>query len=145
MAGRQELVTNNPAADIEGILVAPMAKSGVEVIIGVVQDPIFGPVMMFGLGGIFVEVLKDVVFRAVPVSRSDAEEMLEQIASSKILDGVRGNPPVNRGALVDLMLTVSTAVQAHPEIAEIDLNPVIVRDDGYDVVDARMVLSLPAE
>lgn len=135
----------NPAADIEGILVAPMAKSGVEVIIGVVQDAIFGPVMMFGLGGIFVEVLKDVVFRAVPLSRSDAEEMLEQITSSKILDGVRGNPPVNRSALVDLMLKVSTVVQAHPEIAEIDLNPVIVRDDGYDVVDARMVLSSPAE
>jgi len=135
----------NPAADIEGILVAPMAKSGVEVIIGVVQDPSFGPVMMFGLGGIFVEVLKDVVFRAVPLSRSDAEEMLEQIASSKILDGVRGNPPVNRSALIDLMLTVSTVVRAHPEIAEIDLNPVIVRDDGYDVVDARMVLSSPTE
>lgn len=148
-AGCRSILTNaqayNPAADIEGILVAPMAKSGVEVIIGVVQDPIFGPVMMFGLGGIFVEVLKDVTFRAVPLSRSDAEEMLDEIASSRVLQGVRGNPPVDRRALVDLMLTVSTVVQAHPEIAEIDLNPVIVRDDGYDVVDARMVLSSPTE
>jgi acetyltransferase len=143
-AAYQEILANARAYDeharIEGVLVSPMARPGVEVIIGVVQDPIFGPVIMFGLGGIFVEILKDVAFRAVPLSRADAEEMIDQIAARKILDGVRGQPPVDRDALVDLIAKVSSLVQAHPEIAEVDLNPVIARDDGYDVVDARMIL-----
>jgi acetyltransferase len=130
-----------PTAHIEGVLVSPMARSGVEVIIGVVQDPIFGSVLMFGLGGIFVEVLKDVVFRAIPLSAADAHEMLEEIASSKILDGVRGKSAVDRAALVDLILKVSACALAHPEITEIDLNPVIVHKNGYDVVDARIILS----
>ncbi|MBZ0122910.1 MAG: acetate--CoA ligase family protein [Roseovarius sp.] len=127
-------------ADVHGVLLAPMAQSGVEIIIGVVHDPMFGPVMMFGLGGIFVEVLKDVSFRALPMSRADAHEMIGEIQSSKILDGVRGAPPVDRDALVDLMMTVAELALAHPEIGEIDLNPVILRADGYDVVDARMIL-----
>ena len=133
--------TYNPDARIDGVLAAPMARPGVEVIIGVVHDPIFGPVMMFGLGGIFVEVLKDVVFRALPMSRADAKEMIEEIKSAKILDGVRGALPVDKEALVDLIMKVSTLALSHPEISEIDLNPVIVRHDGYDVVDARMILT----
>ncbi len=144
-AARREILANakayDPKARIEGVLATPMAQSGVEVIIGVVKDPIFGPVMMFGLGGIFVEVLKDVAFRAIPMSRADAYEMLEQIASKKVLEGVRGNPPVDKDALVDLMMSVAELAQAHPEIAEIDLNPVIVRKDGLDVADARMILA----
>lgn len=131
----------NPDADLHGVLITPMAESGVEVIIGVVHDPMFGPVMMFGLGGIFVEVLKDVSFRSLPMSRTDAEEMIEEIQSSKILEGVRGAAAVNKAALVDLMMQVSQLVLAHPEIKEIDLNPVILRPDGYDVVDARMILN----
>ena len=130
----------DPNADVHGVLVSPMAKPGIEVIIGVVHDPMFGPVMMFGLGGIFVEVLKDVAFRALPMSRADAQEMLAEIQSSAILDGVRGAPPVDKEALVDLMMTVSQLALVHPEITEIDLNPVILRADGYDVVDARMIL-----
>lgn len=128
-------------ANIHGVLVAPMAKSGVEVIIGVVHNPMFGPVMMFGLGGIFVEVLKDVAFRALPMSEADACEMVDEIKSSKILEGVRGASPVDKDSLVDLMMKVSQLALAHPEIKEIDLNPVIVRHDGYDVVDARMILN----
>ena len=131
----------NPAARIHGVLVSPMARSGVEVIIGVVHDPIFGPVIMFGLGGVFVEVLKDVSFRALPMSEGDALEMIEDIRSRKILDGVRGAAPVDKAALVDLIMKVATVAQSHPEIAEIDLNPVIARSDGYDVVDARMIFS----
>lgn len=131
----------DPDADVHGVLVAPMARSGVEIIIGVVHDPMFGPVMMFGLGGIFVEVLKDVSFRALPMSRADAHEMVEEIQSSKILDGVRGGLPVDKEALEDLMMKVSQLALAHPEIKEIDLNPVILRNDGYDVVDARMILN----
>ncbi len=142
-AAYQQILTNargyNEHARIEGVLVAPMARPGVEVIIGVVQDPIFGPVIMFGLGGILVEVLHDVAFRSVPLSRADAEEMIEQISAKKILDGVRGQPPVDRQALVELIVKVSTLVQDHPEIAEVDLNPVIARNDGCEVVDARMI------
>jgi acyl-CoA synthetase (NDP forming) len=130
----------NPKARIDGVLVSPMASSGVEVIVGVVHDPIFGPAVMFGLGGIFVEVLKDVSFRALPVSKVDALEMIEDIRSKKILDGVRGTPPVDKAALVDLIMKVAAVAQSYPEIAEIDLNPVIARSDGYVVVDARMIL-----
>ena len=130
----------DPDARIEGVLISPMAVSGVEVIIGVVHDPIFGPVMMFGLGGIFVEVLKDVSFRALPMSKADAHEMIEEIQSHKVLEGVRGALAVDKAALEDLIMRVSTLALSHPEIAEIDLNPVIVRANGYDVVDARMIL-----
>ncbi len=144
-AARAEILANAKAYDskarIAGVLATPMAQPGVEVILGVVQDPIFGPVMMFGLGGIFVEVLKDVAFRALPMSRADAAEMLEQIASKKILEGVRGALPVDKEALLDLMMAVAELAEAHPEIAEIDLNPVIVRHDGLDLADARMILA----
>ena len=134
----------SPDAAIEGVLVSPMAESGVEVIIGVVHDETFGPILMFGLGGIFVEVLKDVSFRALPMSRADALEMISEIQSGGILDGVRGSLPINKEALVDLMMKVAEIAMLHEEISEIDLNPVVLRHDGYDVVDARMVLSSEA-
>ena len=128
-------------ADIKGVLVTPMArKGGVEIIIGVTRDPQFGPIMMFGLGGIFVEVLKDVVFRSLPLSATDAEEMLGEIKASAILDGVRGAPPVDRKAIVDLMLRISKVCLAHPEIVELDLNPILGYADGYALVDSRMIL-----
>ena len=128
-------------ADIKGVLVTPMArKGGVEMIIGVTRDPQFGPVMMFGLGGIFVEVLKDVVFRSLPLTAIDAAEMLNEIKAKAILGGVRGAPPVDRKALVDLMLRISQVCLAHPEIAELDLNPILGYADGYALVDARMIL-----
>ncbi len=126
-------------ADIRGVLVTPMAKKGTEIIVGVVRDPIFGPVLMFGLGGIFVEILEDVAFRAIPLSREDARGMVEQIKGRKILDGVRGEPPVDREALVDLLLKVSGIVSAYPQLSELDLNPVIAYPDGYAVVDARII------
>jgi acetyltransferase len=128
-------------AEIEGVLLAPMARKGTEVIIGVSRDPVFGPVLMFGLGGIFVEVLEDVAFRAIPLSRDDAHAMVNQIKARKILDGVRGEPAVSKDALVELLLKVSSIVDAHSEILELDLNPVIAYDDGYAVVDARVIVS----
>jgi acetyltransferase len=131
----------HPDADIEGVLVTPMAAKGLELIIGVTRDPQFGPVVMFGLGGIFVETIKDVVFRAVPVAREDAQEMLDDIRFKAMLDGRRGLAPVDRTAIVDLLLKVSALAQAHPEIAEIDLNPVIAHATGYTVADARMILA----
>ena len=129
-----------PSADIAGVLVAPMAAKGVEVIIGVTSDPQFGRVLMFGLGGVFVEVLKDVVFRTLPIDRREAGLMLDEIRGKALLDGVRGSAPVDREKLVSLLLDVSRVALAHPEISEIDLNPVIVNADGYTIVDARMLL-----
>ncbi|HLU14767.1 MAG TPA: acetate--CoA ligase family protein [Burkholderiaceae bacterium] len=129
----------NPEADIHGVLIAPMARPGVEVIVGVVQDPVFGPVMMVGLGGIFVEVMKDVAFRAIPLTRYDAYGMLEQLKGRQVLEGVRGQPPVDKDALVDLIMKVASIVESYPDIAEVDLNPVILYPDGYAVVDARVI------
>lgn len=130
-----------PDAAVEGVLLAPMAEPGVEVIIGVTRDRQYGPVMMFGLGGVFVEVLQDVVFRALPLSRADALEMLDGIRGSKVLDGVRGGAAVDRQALVSLMLAVSDLCVNHPEIVELDLNPVLARPMDYCVLDARILLN----
>jgi acetyltransferase len=130
-----------PDADIAGILVTPMADRGVEVILGVTTDPQYGRVLMFGLGGIFVEALKDVAFRALPLSPGDAAEMLGEIKGRAVLDGIRGAPAADRESLVHLMTRLSDIATAHPEIAEIDLNPVIVRGANCTIVDARMLLT----
>jgi len=95
---------------------------------------------MFGLGGIFVEILEDIAFRSIPLSRQDAESMVNQIKARKILEGARGAAGVSKAALVELILKVASIVEAHPEIAEIDLNPLMAYPDGYAVVDARMIL-----
>lgn len=129
-----------PGAEIRGCVVAPMAAPGTEVIVGTKIDPQFGPVIMFGIGGILVEVLKDVVFRVLPITRGAARKMVTEIRSAPILNGVRGQPPVDHDALVELLLTVGEVVEAYPEILEMDLNPVIVRPDGLDVVDVRVIL-----
>ena len=130
-----------PDAEIEGMLVTPMARKGTEIIIGVSRDPMFGPVLMFGLGGIFVEILEDVAFRAIPLNRNDAASMIDQIKARKILEGARGEAAVDKEALIELLLKVSTIVDAHPEIDELDLNPVIAYDNGYAVVDARVIVN----
>ncbi|MBS0445948.1 MAG: acetate--CoA ligase family protein [Proteobacteria bacterium] len=129
------------APDVAGVLVTPMApKGGVEVIIGVVRDPSYGPVLMFGLGGVLVEVLKDVVFRSLPLTEADARSMLAEIRASRILDGVRGASPVDKDALVEVMLGVSALCDAYPEIAELDLNPVLAYPQGVRILDARILL-----
>ncbi len=129
-----------PKADIRGCLVSPMAAPGLEVIIGTKIDEQFGPVVMFGLGGILVEVLQDVVFRVLPVSRWSARSMLTELRAHHILNGIRGNPPVDKNAICDLIMTVSEIVEAYPQIREMDLNPVIVYEKGLTVVDARIIL-----
>jgi acetyltransferase len=127
--------------DITGLLVTPMApKGGIEVIVGVVRDPSYGPVLMFGLGGVLVEVLKDVVFRSLPLTEQDARSMLAEIRASNILEGVRGGPPADKEALVKLMLDVSGLCTAFPEIAELDLNPVLAYPKGVAILDARILL-----
>jgi acetyltransferase len=131
-----------PGADIRGVLVTPMvdAPGGMEVVVGVVRDPSYGPVLMFGLGGILVEVLHDVVFRALPITEQDAYSMMDGIQSHAVLKGVRGSAAVDRGALARLMLGVSRLCTAHPEIAELDLNPVLAAPGGIHVLDVRIVL-----
>jgi acetyltransferase len=135
------------AADIAGMLVTPMApKGGIEMIIGVVQDPSYGPVLMFGLGGVLVEVLKDVVFRSLPLTEADARSMLGEIRAAQILEGVRGAKPTDKDALVRLILGISSLCVAFPEIAELDLNPVLAYPEGVGILDARILLEsrLPA-
>ncbi|TMB70163.1 MAG: acetyl-CoA synthetase [Chloroflexi bacterium] len=130
-----------PDARIEGVAVQKMAPAGTEVIIGMSKDPQFGPVMMFGLGGVFVEVLKDVAFRIVPLEPKDAREMVREIKGFAILDGVRGQKPADLVALETLILQVSKFIEAHPEVGELDLNPVLAYLDGAIAVDARIVVS----
>jgi len=127
-------------ADIRGVLVSPMAEQGVEVIIGTKIDDQFGPVIMFGLGGVLVEILKDVSFRVLPISPHAARKMIEEIKASVILDGYRGRPPMDKKSLTKLLLTCSEVIEAYPDIKEMDLNPVMVYDEGVAIVDARIIL-----
>ncbi|CAB1077454.1 Acetyl-CoA synthetase (ADP-forming) alpha and beta chains, putative [Olavius algarvensis Delta 1 endosymbiont] len=130
----------NPDADIRGVLVSPMAAKGVEIIIGTKYDDQFGPVIMYGLGGIMVEILKDVAFRVVPLSSSGAKKMIEETKSFPILSGSRGKPPLDKKAIAKLLQLCSEIVVAYPQIAEMDLNPVIVHPQGLSIVDARVIL-----
>ena len=132
---------HSPGAALDGVLLTPMAPRGVEVIIGASRDPVFGPVVMFGLGGIFVELFKDVAFRAVPLTRHDAEAMLSQVKAARVLEGLRGEPAVDRSALVDLLLRISAIMELHPEIESLDLNPVIAHAQGCALVDARIIVN----
>ncbi len=129
-----------PGAQIQGVSVQPMATPAVEVIIGMSKDPQFGPVIMFGLGGIMVEVLKDVSFRIVPLERRDASEMIKEIKGYPILEGHRGQKPASIPALEELILKVSEFVEKHPEIEELDLNPVFAYPDKAVAVDARIIM-----
>jgi len=127
-------------AKIQGVSVQKMARPGVEVIIGMSKDAQFGPVLMFGLGGILVEILKDVSFRIVPLTRRDASTMIREIKGYPILKGYRGQEPVDVSDLEELILKVSRFVEQHPEVKELDLNPVFAYGDGAVAVDARIVL-----
>jgi len=133
-----------PEAQIWGCQVQEMAPpGGLEVLIGMNRDPQFGPLVTFGLGGIYVEALKDVTFRVAPFTRLEAEAMLDEIRSKALLEGVRGKPPVDKEAIVDTLLRMGQLVQEFPEIAEFDINPLIVypRDQGAIAIDMRLVLS----
>jgi len=131
---------NEPSAKIHGVSVQNMARTGVEVIIGMSKDPQFGPVLMFGLGGIMVEVLKDVSFRIVPLTKRDAREMIREIKGYPILEGYRGQEPANVAMLEDYLLKVSDFVDGRPEIKELDINPIFAYSDGAVAVDARVIL-----
>ncbi len=131
-------------AQIDGVSVQRMAEPGVEVITGMTMDPQFGPVLMFGLGGVLVEVLKDVAFRIVPITRRDANQMIHEIQGFPILEGHRGAEPSDIAALEGLLVQLSEFIEAHPDVAELDLNPVFAYPKGAVAVDARIVLSEPS-
>jgi acyl-CoA synthetase (NDP forming) len=126
---------------IFGVLVAPMARKGQECIIGMIRNPQFGAVLMFGLGGIFVEVLKDVSFRVIPPTDLDLEEMVHEIKGYPLLAGVRGQKPKDTGILKEILRSLAQLAEDHPEIREVDINPVIVHEQGASVVDARFIIT----
>ena len=134
----------DPSCHIEGVLLSPMAGPGQEVILGLIRDPSFGPVVMFGLGGIFVEVLGDVSFGVAPLSGRDIDRMIRGLRGYPALTGIRGGQPKDIEALEDLLGRISRIALENPEIDEIDLNPVIVHEKGLSIVDARIILG-PAE
>ena len=131
----------DPQARVKGILVSPMAAEGQEVIVGTKIDDQFGPIIMFGIGGVMVEVLKDVAFRVLPISARSARRMIDEIKSAVLLNGFRGRPPVDKKAIQHLLLAVSEIIGSYPDIQEMDLNPVIVYEQGINVVDARIILT----
>ena len=130
-----------PDAKIIGIMVYHFSPKGVaEVIIGMTIDPQFGPTIMFGLGGVFVELLKDVSFRLLPITKREAQDMTKEIRAYPILRGYRGIPPADFDAVVNILLRVSDLVNSHGEIAQIDLNPTIVYEKGAIAIDSRIIL-----
>ena len=131
---------HQPSAKIQGVSVQPMARPATEVIIGMSKDPQFGPVLMFGLGGILVEILKDISFRIVPLTGRDANEMIREIKGYPVLEGYRGQEPANIAVLEQLLLKVSEFVESKPEIKELDINPIFAYRDSALAIDARVIL-----
>jgi acetyl-CoA synthetase (ADP-forming) len=131
---------HNANAKIIGVLVQEMAPSSTEVIVGAIKDPQFGATVMFGLGGIFVEVLKDVTFRVAPITEEEACEMITEVKAYPLLKGYRNSPPADIGAIVKILLNTSRLAMEHQEIKELDLNPILVYEKGAKTVDARIIL-----
>lgn len=136
----QNVKKKDPKARIAGVLVQEMAPSSTEVIVGAIKDPQFGPAIMFGLGGVFVEVLKDVTFRVAPITEDDALEMISEVKAYPLLKGYRNTPPSDIDAITKILMSTSRLVTDHLEIKELDLNPVIVYEKGAKTVDARIIL-----
>ena len=130
----------NANAKIVGVLIQEMAPPSTETIIGAIKDPQFGQTIMFGLGGIFVELLKDVNFRVAPINADDAKEMITQLKAYPLLKGFRNSPPADINALIKILLSTSRLVMENPEIKELDFNPVIVYENGAKTVDARIII-----
>ncbi len=128
--------------EMEGVTVQHMVKEGIEAIVGVTLDPSFGPLIMFGMGGVYAELMKDVAVRLHPLTDSDARELVKSIKMTKLFEGFRGAPPSDIESLEDLLLRLSALVEDIPQIAELDFNPVKVmpRGQGYWIVDARVML-----
>jgi len=117
-----------------------MAAPGLELVIGMTRDPQFGPMLMFGLGGTLVEILKDVAFRITPLSRQDAREMIRQIKGYRLFEGYRGQQPVDTEYLEEMLMKLSAFIEENPEIKEMDINPVLAYKKGAVAVDARIIV-----
>ena len=143
--GYNEIMSNakkyNPNANLHGIQIQQMVGSGQEVMIGVVTDPTFGKLVAFGLGGVLVEILKDITFRLAPASSEDALSMLDGITAHKVLKGIRGVIPINREALSTMIQNVSQLATDFPEISEMDLNPVFATKNGAIAADIRIIVN----
>jgi len=131
---------HNAKAKIVGVLVQEMVPASTEVIVGAIKDPQFGQTLMFGLGGIFVEILKDVTFKIAPITEQEAKEMITEVKAYPLLQGYRGQPPADTNAIIKILLATSKLVMNHPEIKELDLNPIMVYEKGAKTVDARIIL-----
>ena len=145
-AAHDEIIANAvaaiPTVHIGGVLVQPVVTGGVETIVGLARDPLFGPLVMFGLGGVFVEAMRDVVFRIAPVARDQAMEMIAGIRGVKLLDGMRGMPPANRDALTSVICRLAQLAAEHADILEIDVNPLLARPADVVALDARARIRL---
>jgi acyl-CoA synthetase (NDP forming) len=130
-------------AEFEGFVVQEMVHDGAEMLVGSVADPVFGPVVVVGAGGVTVELTRDVATRVVPLSDVDASEMVRELSTFPLLDGFRGATPKDVAALEDVLLRVAALVDRHPEVLEMDCNPVIVKRHGAVVVDARVRVRVP--
>jgi len=128
------------AAKIVGVLVQEMAPQSTEVIVGAIKDPQFGQTLMFGLGGIFVELLNDVTFRVAPITREDAQEMVTKVKAYPLLKGYRNTPPADIDTIINVLLNTSKLVMDYPEIKELDLNPIMAYEKSARTVDARIIL-----
>jgi acyl-CoA synthetase (NDP forming) len=137
---RERLAHDQRLDAMEGVLVQPMVAGGVEVMVGMTEDPSFGPLVAFGLGGIHVEILGDVCFRVTPLTDRDAREMVESIRGYRLLRGYRGHPPADVEAIQEILLRISRLVEEVPEVRELDLNPIFALGpgEGCQIVDARI-------
>jgi acyl-CoA synthetase (NDP forming) len=132
------VVAELPGSEIQGVLICSQAEEGLEVIVGGLHDPVFGPTVMFGLGGFFVEVLQDVAFRVAPLGSHEVQRMIQEIKGYRLLTGFRGQPPVDQDALADLIRIVGRLMMDEPDIEELDLNPVRVYRRGAIALDVRI-------
>lgn len=136
-----EISDHYPSAKIEGFLIERMADKGVEVIVGGMRDPHFGPAVMFGIGGIMVELIKDVSFRLMPVTKGECLEMIKEIKAYPLITGYRGSKPVNTDAIIDCLIKVGKIMDETDEIKEIEINPLIATSQGVIAVDVRIILT----
>lgn len=142
---KKDLEEKAPHATIEGFLLEEFVPKGVEVIIGGMRDPQFGPVVMFGIGGILVELMKDVSFRLAPLNQGEATEMIEEIKGYPLLTGYRGSKPVDMEQLVSTIMKLSDIITNVKEIREIEINPLFAYEDGVMAVDTRVILENGSE
>jgi acyl-CoA synthetase (NDP forming) len=144
---RARLAQVNKSDAMEGVLIQPMLSGGVEVMVGMTRDPLFGPLIAFGLGGIHVEILGDVQFRVTPLTDQDAADMVKGIKGYRLLTGYRGQPAVDLKAIEEVLLRISQLADAIPEISELDLNPIFALPEGQGckIVDARIRVKAPRQ